>query len=515
VSNRPFSSLGRRLLTTRLGSADRYGCPFPYRYGAPVKSTFVSYDRLSKEKDKAEVQDRALERLATGCDWLAQDAGVTIDPGARFSDPDTSAYDRRKTRPEFQAALSVLPSYAGLIVADLDRLTRNHFDLEQLIALVEDNPHLKVIIGEEDEEGGVRRSNVDLGTEAGKVLARELTAKNRRESTKLAGRQRKRHRQARDEGRVICNRRPFGLQDDKRSLHTDEVALIRKAVADILGGKKVNQVAKEWTEAGVLTTAGKPWTRRSIRNMLLNPRMTGVRTTQVKDEDGKIRVAPWLHSQTGKPVQAHEPILDSATWRTVCEVLQARGDVKVKRPNNMPKHLFSSLLWATKCQSPMWHMPKKGGFAFRCEEGCCSIDGPKLYEVVETALLVRWAERSVDVEPEVEPFTGAARLAEVDQAMETYKTAAQSGKLPPEELVELLIPLRAERNSLRRQEQAQKRAQAEARVKPTDFLAEWTDEANRRRLLEGELNRILISPPQKKGPYFDPDRIGFDWSRRP
>lgn len=52
---------------------------------------------------------------------------------------------------------------------------------------------------------------------------------------------------------------------------------MRSAIAGVLAGMSVRQIAREWNEQGLTTTTGKAWIATSVRKVLLNPRYAALR----------------------------------------------------------------------------------------------------------------------------------------------------------------------------------------------------------------------------------------------
>jgi hypothetical protein len=67
--------------------------------------------------------------------------------------------------------------------------------------------------------------------------------------------------------------RPFGFNND--GTHREpEATMVRTTVKDILGGKSLHAVAREWNATGVSTVRGVPWTNLHVRRVLTNARTT-------------------------------------------------------------------------------------------------------------------------------------------------------------------------------------------------------------------------------------------------
>ncbi|MGW1883938.1 recombinase family protein [Streptomyces sp. NPDC001970] len=191
-----------------------------------------------------------------------------------YDEPDTSAWRKKRVRlpagrvvhravrPVFEGALEDLKSgwtpdgqrLDGLIVYDIDRLTRDNRHLEDAIDVLE--RYRRPII---DING-----SLDLLTENERAAARVVVAMSNKQSADTARRVRRKHRALECEGIPTGGARPFGLLDDKRTLHPVESKHLREAALGILGGAPVRAYTVRWNEDGVTTPRGSTWspTRR-------------------------------------------------------------------------------------------------------------------------------------------------------------------------------------------------------------------------------------------------------------
>lgn len=87
----------------------------------------------------------------------------------------------------------------------------------------------------------------------------------------------------------------------------DEADRIRRAIDDHLSGKSLNQIAREWNEAGAKTTRGNPFSPITVRRILGNPIHAGLLSV-----DGEVKPGNW------------EPIIDRATHEAIRQKFMAR-----------------------------------------------------------------------------------------------------------------------------------------------------------------------------------------------
>jgi site-specific DNA recombinase len=225
------------------------------------------YARISDDPNGQQV---GVDRQLVSCRELANRLGWEIVE--EFTDNDISAYSG-KHRPGFEQLLVAIVKgqFTGLVVWHVDRLYRDLKDLERLIDVAE-------VAGVQFET--VNSGSFDLASSAGKMMARILGSVARQESEHHAERRREANRKRavsgawRKEGS-----RPFGY--DKTGVPLEpEASMLRTAAADILGGKSLHNVARDWNASGVTTVRGVPWTNLHVRRVLTNARIAALRVHQ-------------------------------------------------------------------------------------------------------------------------------------------------------------------------------------------------------------------------------------------
>ena len=190
-----------------------------------------------------------------------------------YTEPDTSAYKRRRVtlpdgrrgyrvvRPVYEEALNDLKRgqrpdgtpLDGLVVYDIDRLTRDNRDLEDAIEVV---AHFgRPIL---DWTG-----TLDLLTDNGRTVARIVVATANKASADTARRVARKHRAFEQAGIPTGGSRPFGWQADKRTLDPVEAPELRRAADRLLAGAPISSIPADWNRRGITTPAGKKWTTRT------------------------------------------------------------------------------------------------------------------------------------------------------------------------------------------------------------------------------------------------------------
>jgi site-specific DNA recombinase len=191
-----------------------------------------------------------------------------------FDDNDISAYSG-KTRPGFEAMLAAMKAgeFGALICWHTDRLYRNMADLERVIEIADAN---------RIEIRTVQGGTLDLSTSAGRMVARILGSVARQESEHTSERRKRANAQKAASGQWSAARRPFGYTMTGAPVER-EAAAIATAVSDVLAGKSIRAITREWNAAG-LKTAGsaKQWTSPMMRKVLTNPRYAALVVHQGK-----------------------------------------------------------------------------------------------------------------------------------------------------------------------------------------------------------------------------------------
>jgi DNA invertase Pin-like site-specific DNA recombinase len=166
-----------------------------------------------------------------------------------YVDNDTSAYSGRR-RPEFENMLDAMKNnqFDRLLCWHTDRLYRSMKDLERLIEVAEAQ-HVAI----RTVQGG----DLDLITSAGRMVARILGSVARQQSEHMSERRISANEQKAQRGKWQTANRAFGYTWQGEPLEP-EASAVRKAALEVLAGKSIQGVAREWNAAGLKTTmAGK------------------------------------------------------------------------------------------------------------------------------------------------------------------------------------------------------------------------------------------------------------------
>ena len=487
---------------------------FEKDYGKKKKkkpTVILSGADINGRDDQEDRVKRAVEAL--GGNWVYT-----------YDEPNTSAWKRRKVkvvidgeeqtiwrvvRPVYEGALKdlkhgIAPNgmpLDGLIVYDLDRLTR---DLQNLLDAIDVVEHHGKLITDMNR-------TLDLFTETGRSNAKFLVTAKGMSSSDTSRRITDKHEAIAIAGIPVGGTRPFGWNADKRTLDPIEAELIRKARRDILYGDiGIRTICKEWKEDGIKTPKGNDWQRSPLRSMLLSPRLAGYR---VYRED-------ICYDHDGNPVMGqYEPILTIPEWEELRDYLtrEGRGSQNVHRGGR--KRLLSGVmrcgLCATLCLS--YTDNRNNVYYYACpspSQGGCghvSINGVKLDGLITEQVLQRLAhtEAKTEVAPWPHESLLAAKEAKIKELMDAYNTDA----LPKEYVFPNVAQISDEVRSLKRDRSAWNRKQVRARNATASVVEQWpTLSIDRQRaVIQLFIHTIALGRRTIKATRFDPDRITIVW----
>lgn len=240
------------------------------------------YTRISQDTAKDDQERQGVQRQAEACHELADKLGWQVSEV--FEDNDISAYSGKK-RPRFEALLKAIKhgEVDALICWHPDRLYRSMKDLERLIDIADEaRVQIRTVNG----------GDLDLSNSSGRMLARILGSVARQESEHKGERQQAANLQRAEAGNWQTANRVFGYTQDGQPLEP-EATYFRQAVADVLAGKSIQSISRDWNARGIKTTMagktrpsvngqpGKPfkatWTAPAVRRLIVNPRFAAIR----------------------------------------------------------------------------------------------------------------------------------------------------------------------------------------------------------------------------------------------
>jgi len=120
----------------------------------------------------------------------------------------------------------------------------------------------------------------------------------------------------------------------------EEQLLIYEAARRIMAGDTLRGIVADWSKRGIRTPTGSPWRNVSLRQMLLSPRLIGMRS-----HNGVLYPGTW------------EPILDRELWEAVRAILTDPSRVSLR--GAVPSYLLSGLVYCGNCGCRMMGFARK------------------------------------------------------------------------------------------------------------------------------------------------------------
>ena len=236
--------------------------------------TAVIYARVSP---KPTADDASVDRQVAECRKRAKSKGYRVL--RVYEDRLLSAYDdERKPRPAFEKLLRELDDVDVVLCWEDDRFIRNSRSLERIAPIL---AAANVVV--EALAGAI----YDLDSADGIFNARIAGAIATRENARKAERLRIKHAALRDEGKSAGGARAFGFRKGNALVDPDEAKVVVELVDRVLSGDSLVSIADDLNARGVKTARGKTgWTATTLRWLLGNPRIAGIRTTTDRNRDG-------------------------------------------------------------------------------------------------------------------------------------------------------------------------------------------------------------------------------------
>ncbi|MER6450571.1 recombinase family protein [Streptomyces venezuelae] len=357
----------------------------------------ASYARTSQDAPRQEGRGvRHQHRINEGT--AAQYGCVVV---ATYTDSARTATKDDRQRPAFDHLLADLhrghafvagPLMGVVAVAD-DRLYRRPEDFIRFMAALTSEPG-RVYVDRDGLRDPYSKTGLLQGAESLQAAAAEGRTRSRRVQDW--------HWSRAMDGLPHSGPRPFGWQEDRKTLHPVESALVRKAIEDRIAGKAVGQVAREWNALSITGTRGGRPNPQTVTQIITSPRVCGFRGNR-----GELVADP----VTGEPVVgAWQAIVTPEQWKAVCATFAPgsqfmhRGPLSPRLTDRRagPKYLASGLLRCGAelgeggtCGSSMGatsSRSRRSPYNYVCNgaagRGCgrCAISGPLVEEAVERLL---------------------------------------------------------------------------------------------------------------------------------
>jgi site-specific DNA recombinase len=459
-------------------------------------------------------------------DLRSRIAGIGGRIDREVPENDVSAYRRtrvelpdgtfgyRVVRPKWEQILTALRrgECNALMVADIDRLTRDPRTLEDLIDVVElYGVHVESLTG-----------NIDLSTDAGISAARSLVNQRNQESRNKSRLVADGHRHAAMKGKVHGGPyRPFGWRKDRRRVNKREAARIRAELPRIAAGVSDHTLAREWEERGIATVTGAQWRRPTIRAIFLNPRLCGrvvYRGEVLRDASGDYVRGEW------------EPILTDAEYDAVVAKWAPSPDGTVSRVEGKgsgarTSYLLSPFLRCGKCQARMTgarERDREGVMQarYRCPArgngGCggVTILAAPAEEYIKALVIAEQQKIRFRKAGDLPPWPGEQELSGLQARITEQQDSYERGLISGERHFPSLARMEAAETRLKRDKRRYD-ARQQARAQVTVDLAEEWDKPDftleqKQAAIAQTLTAVIIEPAAGRR-YFNPARITPVW----
>jgi site-specific DNA recombinase len=439
------------------------------------------YARLSDDREgkgtNVDLQIKACQELAERLGWEVAHV---------FKDKSKSAYTGKR-RDEYQAMFQGIQDglYDGLIAWGNDRLTRIPRELEDLIDLIEGTGiQIQTVVSGE----------YDLNTADGRATARIHCAISRQESEKKSERVKAKKAVQIANGETSGDKQHTGVEV-RSAFVPEEIAVVREMGRRVLAGESVSGITKWLNEEDISTSQGRPWTRATVRQLLLNPATAGLR----KQPDGGVVEGNW------------EGAWDKDTWNRLCGILH---DPSRKTTDRLRNYLLTGLVHDPSARKMVTGHDKRGRI-YRTDTtmgkttGGASI-GADLVEEVVTVRVLDASDKIVLTEPEAEnPFALVESLqAEFVALGKLYG----DGEIDAEVFNTIRLPLQARIKEARKSVKVPTSLVTDWGVRG-QLRAEWDglSLAQKRSAIEGFVERITILPAHGEGRKTAAQRVFIEW----
>lgn len=430
-----------------------------------------------------------MSRQRQDCLALCAERGWEV--ATTYVDNDVSA-SSAKPRPEYQRMLAAIE--AGevdvLVAWHVDRLTRKLTELEHLIELAERTGlRITTVTGD-----------VDLSTDAGRLVGRILASVARGEVERKGARQRRAQQQAAEAGRPAGGRRAFGYTADGATVVEDEAVLVKAAYTDLLAGASLKGIAKGWNEQGALTTMGGTWRHDNVRNLLKNPRYAGLRTYRGE----VVGQATW------------PALVDEDTHATAVALLALPG--RRTTDSTARKYLLPGIARCWKCGATVaTGHTRHGKRVYVCRGNkCISRKADPVDELVEAVVVARLSAPDA-----AEVFTNStpdlarhrARVLTLQERLDDLAVALEEGVLSLAAVRRSSQRLRVELEAAQAAVDAMAAVDAVAPVVTApDVAAAWEGlDLARQRAIIDKLVFVTLERPEPGRRAFDPASVRIEW----
>lgn len=432
----------------------------------------------------------AVERQREDCLKLCAERGWEV--AQTWVDNDVSA-SSKKPRPEYTKMLAAIDAGGAevLVAWHIDRLTRRLTELEELIELAQTTGlRIATVTGD-----------VDLSTDAGRLVGRILASVARGEVERKGARQKRAQQQAAEQGRPAGGRRAFGYASDGVAIVEHEAALLTAAYGDLLAGASLKGIAKSWNDKGAFTTAGNPWRHTTVRETLKNPRYAGLRSYRGE----VVGPATWPALVDQETHEAAVALLTLPERRTTSSTAR--------------KYLLPGLALCWKCGSDVaTGHTRHGKRVYVCRASkCISRKADPVDDVVEKVMIARLSRPdaiellSTNTSPDVADLRAKAEA--IRERIDNLAVGLEEGLLTLGAVRKSSERLKVELRAVEAKIQDSTHADVlSPLITAHDVAAAWEacDLQQKRAAIEA-LMTVTLLKPETGTREFDPETVRIDW----
>jgi DNA invertase Pin-like site-specific DNA recombinase len=465
------------------------------------------YCRIS---DDREGRGEGVERQLEACKSLVSERKWTLVD--EYIDNDISATQTRKARPSYLRLLEDLKNgrINTIVVWAVDRLYRRPIELEDLLKILDHHSDISVNV--------VQGSDLRLETSDGQVMARVLVALAKRETDLLTARIQLKMDELARAGKPHGGARTFGYSPDQLSINEEEAEIVRKMAKMFLANRSTNGVVLWLQKEGIKTARGGEWRRKTVNDILRNPRIAGYRS-----HHGTLYKAVW------------PAIISEEDWQEIRSILSERD--RRTSPGNKSKYLLTGLVYCGNCGHKMGNMTRgknlnsTNTYACRSDpalllRGCgsCRMFGAWVDEWVTTAVIERLSRDATLLENLSQPKTENSQRehSELLQALTNIRSKSSEnqdlwleGTLTKPEYERALNKLSARRMEIeRRLDKMEAATPVSKLLGSTDLNKSWDERSieEKRALLSLVIKKVIINKSTSPGRNtFDRRRVEIVW----
>jgi hypothetical protein len=219
----------------------------------------------------------------------------------------------------------------AVVVYDSDRFYRQPRELEEFLDVCE---------AANVTQFAQTTGDIDLGSPDGRLMLRMKAAVAVKESDDKSRRIKRKHVELAETGKVGGGGiRPFGYEQDRKSIRPDEAEVLVEIVGRIMAGESARSLAFELNDRGIKTTTGKDWAPGVLTRMLKRARISGER-----EHKGEIvGPAEWPGIITPEQGARLRALLSNPARRT---------------NERARKYLLAGLLRCKRCGAPLVSRPR-------------------------------------------------------------------------------------------------------------------------------------------------------------